>query len=38
MWKIVRVAEDPENKDITAAGANMVVVMNPLANLYIASV
>jgi hypothetical protein len=38
MWKVVRVGEDPENKDITAAGANMVVVMNPLANLYVASV
>lgn len=37
MWKVVRVGEDPENKDITAAGANMVVVMNPLANLYVAS-
>ena len=35
MWKVVRVANSPENKDITAAGANMVVVVNSASNLYI---
>jgi len=35
MWKVVRVAGAPENKDITAAGANMVVVVNSASNLYI---
>jgi len=35
MWKVVRVANAPENQDITAAGANMVVVVNSASNLYI---
>ena len=35
MWKVVRVGQDPENKDITAAGVNMVVVVNSASNLYI---
>ena len=35
MFKIVRSAEDPDNEDLTAAGANIVVVMNSSATLYI---
>jgi hypothetical protein len=35
MWKVVRVGQDPENKDITAAGVNMVVVVNSASNLFI---
>ena len=35
MFKIVRSAEDPDNEDLTAAGANIVVVMNSAANHYI---
>ena len=35
MFRIVRSAEDPDNEDLTAAGANIVVVMNSAANLYI---
>jgi hypothetical protein len=35
MWKVVRVGQDPENKDISAAGVNMVVVVNSASNLYI---
>ena len=34
MFKIVRSAEDVDNEDLTAAGANIVVVMNAAANLY----
>ena len=34
MFRIVRSAEDPDNEDLTAAGANIVVVMNAAANLY----
>ena len=34
MFRIVRSAEDPENEDLTAAGANIVVVMNADACLY----
>ena len=35
MFRIVRSAEDVDNEDLTAAGANIVVVMNGAANLYI---
>ena len=35
MFRIVRSAEDVDNEDLTAAGANIVVVMNSAANLYI---
>ena len=35
MFKIVRSAEDVDNEDLTAAGANIVVVMNSAANHYI---
>ena len=35
MFRIVRSAEDPDNEDLTAAGANIVVVMNSAANHYI---
>jgi len=34
MFRIVRSAEDPDNEDLTVAGANLVVVMNAAANLY----
>jgi len=34
MFRIVRSAEDPDNEDLTVAGANIVVVMNAAANLY----
>ena len=34
MFRIVRSAEDPENEDLTQAGANIVVVMNADACLY----
>ena len=34
MFRIVRSAEDVDNEDLTAAGANIVVVMNAAANLY----
>ena len=34
MFRIVRSAEDPDNEDLTQAGANIVVVMNAAANLY----
>ena len=34
MFRIVRSAEDPENEDLTAAGANVIVVINSAANLY----
>ena len=34
MFRIVRSAEDPDNEDLTAAGANIIVVMNAAANLY----
>ena len=35
MFRIVRSAEDPENEDLTAAGANVVVAFNSSANLYL---
>ena len=35
MFRIVRSAEDVDNEDLTAAGANIVVVMNSAANHYI---
>ena len=34
MFSIVRSAEDVDNEDLTAAGANIIVVMNAAANLY----
>ena len=34
MFRIVRSAEDVDNEDLTAAGANIIVVMNAAANLY----
>jgi len=34
MFRIVRVAEDPDNEDITTAGANLIVVCNAAANTY----
>jgi hypothetical protein len=34
MFRIVRSAEDPDNEDLTVAGANIIVVMNAAANLY----
>ena len=34
MFRVVRSAEDPENEDLTAAGANVIVVINSAANLY----
>ena len=34
MFRIVRSAEDPDNEDLTAAGANIIVVMNSAASLY----
>ena len=34
MFRVVRSAEDPENEDLTAVGANVVVVINSAANLY----
>ena len=33
-FRVVRSAEDPENEDLTAVGANVVVVINSAANLY----
>jgi len=35
MFRVVRVAEDPKNEDATAAGCNVVAVMNGAANLFI---
>ena len=35
MFRIVRVAEDPQNEDATAAGCNIIVVQNGAANLFI---
>ena len=35
MFRVVRSAEDPENEDLTAAGANVVVAFNSSANLYL---
>tara|TARA_R100001126_G_scaffold92967_1_gene63123 strand:+ start:78 stop:734 length:657 start_codon:yes stop_codon:yes gene_type:complete len=35
MFTVVRSAEDPENEDLTAAGSNIIVVVNGAANLYI---
>jgi hypothetical protein len=35
MFRVVRSAEDPENEDLTAAGANIVVAFNSSANLYL---
>jgi hypothetical protein len=34
MFRIVRVAEDPDNEDIASAGANLIVVCNAAANTY----
>ena len=34
MFRIVRSAEDPDNEDLTAAGANIIVVCNAAANTY----
>ena len=34
MFRIVRSAEDVDNEDLTAEGANIIVVMNAAANLY----
>lgn len=34
MFRVVRSAEDPENEDLTAAGANVYVVWNAASNLY----
>ena len=34
MFRVVRSAEDPDNEDLTAAGANVIVVINSAANLY----
>ena len=34
MFRIVRSAEDPDNEDLTAAGANIIVVINAAANTY----
>ena len=34
MFRVVRSAEDPENEDLTAAGANVIVAINSAANLY----
>ena len=34
MFRIVRVAEDPDNEDISTAGANLIVVCNAAANTY----
>ena len=34
MFRIVRSAEDPDNEDLTAAGGNIIVVMNAAANTY----
>jgi len=35
MFRVVRSAEDPQNEDLTAAGANVVVAFNSSANLYL---
>ena len=35
MFRVVRSAEDPENEDLTAAGANVIVAFNSSANLYL---
>ena len=35
MFRVVRVAEDPKNEDATAAGCNVIAVMNGAANLFI---
>ena len=34
MFRVVRSAEDPDNEDLTAAGANIIVVINAAANTY----
>ena len=34
MFRIVRSAEDPDNEDLTVAGANIIVVINAAANTY----
>ena len=34
MFRIVRSAEDPDNEDLTEAGANIIVVINAAANTY----
>ena len=34
MFRIVRSAEDPDNEDLTQAGANIIVVINAAANTY----
>ena len=34
MFRVVRSAEDPENEDLTAVGANVIVAINSAANLY----
>jgi hypothetical protein len=34
MFRVVRSADDPENNDLTAAGANIVVAYNAASNLY----
>ena len=34
MFTVVRSAEDPENEDLTAAGANIIVIVAKDAKLY----
>ena len=34
MFRVVRSAEDPQNEDLTALGANVIVAINSAANLY----
>ena len=34
MFRVIRSAEDPDNEDLTAAGANVIVAINSAANLY----
>ena len=34
MFRVVRSAEDPDNEDLTVAGANIIVVINAAANTY----
>ena len=33
-FRVIRSAEDPDNEDLTAAGANVIVAINSAANLY----
>ena len=34
MFRVIRSAEDPDNEDLTVAGANVIVAINSAANLY----